>query len=164
VTPPATIAVRPAAPGDEEKIAALVRGLAAYEKLLDQAVATPAALGAALFCEQPRVFCDLAEVDGDPVGFALWFYSFSTFVGRHGIYLEDLFVEPGARGRGVGRALLKHLARRCVSENLGRLEWTVLDWNEPAMAFYRAHGAQLLDDWTVCRVKGDALIGLAGEE
>jgi GNAT superfamily N-acetyltransferase len=164
VKPPATIAVRPAAPGDEEKIAALVRGLAEYEKLLDQAVATPAALGAALFCEQPRVFCDLAEVDGDPLGFALWFYSFSTFVGRHGIYLEDLFVEPRARGRGVGRALLKHLAQRCVAENLGRLEWTVLDWNEPAMAFYRAHGAQLLDDWTVCRVKGDALIGLAGEE
>ena len=164
MTPASPIGIRAAVPGDEERIAKLVRGLAEYEKLLDQAVATPAALGAALFCERPRVFCDLAELDGEPVGFALWFYSFSTFVGRHGIFLEDLFVEPAARGRGVGGALLKHLARRCVSENLGRLEWAVLDWNEPAIAFYRAHGAELLKDWTACRVKGDALIDLAGEE
>ena len=100
VTQALPIRIRPAAPGDEERIAKLVRGLAEYEKLLDQAVATPAALAAALFCERPRVFCDLAELDGEPVGFALWFYSFSTFVGRHGIFLEDLFVEPAARGQG----------------------------------------------------------------
>ena len=96
------------------------------------------------------------------VGFALWFYTFSTFRGRHGIYLEDLFVRPEARRAGAGRALLRHLARRCVDEGLGRFEWSVLDWNEPAIAFYHAQGARLLVDWTMCRVDGAALEALAG--
>ena len=107
------------------------------------------------------MFCDLAEVDGAVAGFALWFYTFSTFVGRHGIYLEDLFVRPEYRGQGLGKALIGNLARRCVAENLGRLEWSVLDWNEPAIDFYRSQGARLLDDWTMCRVDGEALGRLA---
>ena len=122
--------------------------------------ATEAGLAAALFGDAPRVFCDLAEVDGESAGFALWFYTFSTFVGRHGIYLEDLFVRPEFRGQGVGKALIRTLARRCVAENLGRFEWSVLDWNEPAIQFYRGQGAVLLDDWIMCRVEGDALQAL----
>ena len=102
-------------------------------------------------------------MDGAVVGFALWFYTFSTFRGRHGIWLEDLFVRPEARRAGAGTALLRNLARRCVAEGLGRFEWSVLDWNEPAIAFYRAQGARLLDDWTMCRVDGPALTALAGE-
>jgi GNAT superfamily N-acetyltransferase len=102
-------------------------------------------------------------VDGKAAGFALWFYSFSTFRGRHGIYLEDLFVRPEHRGAGVGKALLVNLAQRCVQEGLGRLEWAVLDWNAPAIAFYRSMGARLLDDWTVCRLDGAALLALGGE-
>jgi GNAT superfamily N-acetyltransferase len=157
------LAIRPAVPGDEALILDLVRRLAEYEKLLDEVVADRAALAAALFSPQPRVFCDIAEVDGRTVGFALWFYNFSTFVGRHGIYLEDLFVLPDARRLGVGRALFRHLAARCVAEKLGRLEWAVLDWNEPAIGFYRGLGARLLDDWTVGRLESDALARLAGE-
>lgn len=157
-----TLSLRPARPGDEGAIFELVGALARYEKLEGAMVATPADLAAALFAKNPKVFCDLAEVDGAVVGFALWFYTFSTFLGRHGIWLEDLFVKPEVRGAGVGKALLRHLARRCVDEGLGRFEWSVLDWNEPAIAFYRGHGARLLDDWTMCRVDGAALVALAG--
>lgn len=156
--------IRAAVPGDEATIHALVRELAAYEKLLGEVTATPAALGAALFGDAPRVFCDLAEVEGRAVGFALWFYNYSTFVGRHGIYLEDLFVEPAHRGSGIGKALFRHLARRCVAEDLGRLEWAVLDWNEPAIGFYRGRGARLLDEWTICRLTGPSIKALAEEE
>jgi GNAT superfamily N-acetyltransferase len=115
-----------------------------------------------LFGPAPRVFCDIAEADGEPIGFALWFYSYSTFRGRHGIYLEDLFVRPEARSQGAGKALLKGLAQRCVHEGLGRLEWAVLDWNAPAIGFYDAMGAQALDDWIVRRLTGEALARLAG--
>jgi diamine N-acetyltransferase len=152
---PATI--RPARPDDVPVILDLIRGLARYEELEHKVEATEAGLAAALFGPDPRVFCDLAEADGAVAGFALWSYTFSTFVGRHGIYLEDLFVRPEFRGKGLGKALIRTLARRCVDENLGRLEWSVLDWNEPAIQFYRAQGALLLDDWTMCRVDGDAL-------
>jgi GNAT superfamily N-acetyltransferase len=103
------------------------------------------------------VFCQLAEVDGQPAGFALWYYTFSTFQGRHGIWLEDLFVNPQMRGRGVGKALLANLAQRCVSEGLGRYEWAVLDWNQPSIDFYVAQGAVFMDDWRRCRVSGEAL-------
>jgi len=154
--------LRPARADDVPVILDLVRALARYEKLEHRVEATEDGLRAALFGPSPRVFCDLAEADGQVAGFALWFYSFSTFVGRPGIYLEDLFVRPEFRGRGLGKALIARLAQRCVAENLGRLEWSVLDWNEPAIQFYRAHGARLLDDWTMCRVEGEALQALGG--
>jgi GNAT superfamily N-acetyltransferase len=154
--------IRPANAGDVPVILDLIRGLARYEKLEHAVAATEDGLAAALFGPSQRVFCDLAEADGAVAGFALWFYSFSTFVGRHGIYLEDLFVRPEFRGKGLGKALIGSLARRCVAENLGRFEWSVLDWNEPAIQFYRAQGARLLDDWTMCRVEGEALHTLGG--
>ena len=159
-----SVAIRPARREDVPVIMGLIRALARYEKLEHKVEANEAALAAALFdTPAPRVFCDLAEADGRPAGFALWFYSFSTFVGRHGIYLEDLFVEPELRGGGIGKALIRHLAARCVAEGLGRFEWSVLDWNEPAIHFYRAQGARLLDDWTVCRVEGEALRSLGAD-
>jgi diamine N-acetyltransferase len=120
-------------------------------------------IAGALFGPAPRVFCDIAEWHGQPAGFALWFYNFSTFRGRHGIYLEDLFVRPAQRGHGLGKALLAHLARRCVTENLARLEWSVLDWNTPSIDFYKAQGAVMLDGWTTCRVTGEALWRLADQ-
>lgn len=153
--------IRQARRGDEAAILRLVRGLAEYERLLGEVEADEASLAAALFCEAPRVFCDIAERAGRPVGFALWFYTFSTFLGRHGLYLEDLFVEPGERGSGVGTMLLRKLARRCVEERLGRLEWSVLTWNEPAIGFYRAQGAAILGDWQICRLTGPALAAAA---
>ncbi len=154
--------IRPARPDDVPVILDLIVGLARYEKLEHKVAATEADIAAALFGPSPRVFCSLAGADGAVAGFALWYYTFSTFVGRHGIYLEDLFVRPEFRGRGLGKALIADLARRCVAENLGRFEWSVLDWNEPAIQFYRSQGARLLDDWTMCRVDGDALRSLAG--
>lgn len=159
-----THAIRPAVPADVPAIVGLVRALARYEKLEHKVEATEADIAAALFGPSPRVFCDLAEAEGRVAGFALWFYTFSTFVGRHGLYLEDLYVEPEFRARGIGKALIRHLARRCVSEKLGRFEWSVLDWNEPAIQFYRAQGARLMDDWTVCRVDGEALAALGRPE
>ena len=137
--------------------------LAQYERLAHEVSATVADLDAALFGPAPRLFCDIAEVNGAPVGFALWFYNFSTFVGRHGVYLEDLFVLPEARGRGVGKALLAGLARRCVEEGLGRLNWAVLDWNAPSIAFYRSLGAELQRDWIVNRLTGEPLRRLAAQ-
>ena len=157
-----SVTIRAARTGDERVIVDLVRALADYERLAHEVEATADGLAAALFSEAPRVFCDIAEADGAVAGFALWFYTFSTFRGRHGIYLEDLFVRPEHRGQGAGKALLRHLARRCVDEGLGRFEWSVLDWNEPAIAFYRSQGARLLDDWTMCRVDGAALAALGG--
>ncbi len=122
---------------------------------------TQADVAALLFGERPRAFCDIAEVDGEPVGFAFWFYNLSTFEGRHGIYLEDLFVRPSARGMGVGRALLARLARRCRDEGLRRLEWAVLDWNAPAIAFYDRLGASAKTEWIVRGLSGEALERLA---
>lgn len=156
--------IRPAAPGDGVLIHELVAALAEYERLAHQVAATPADFEAALFGPAPRVFCDIAEWQADgrreAAGLALWFYNFSTFRGCHGIYLEDLFVRPALRGRGIGRALLAGLARRCVTESLGRLEWSVLDWNTPAIEFYRALGAQPMDEWTVYRLTGEPLARL----
>jgi GNAT superfamily N-acetyltransferase len=155
------LTLRAAAPADVPEILALIRELADYERLLHEVDATPEGLHAALFGPTPRVFCDLAEQDGVITGFALWFYSFSTFRGRHGIYLEDLFVRPAMRGHGIGRALLADLAARCLREDLARLEWSVLDWNEPALAFYRTLGARGMKDWIPHRVTGEALLTLA---
>jgi GNAT superfamily N-acetyltransferase len=123
--------------------------------------ATEADIRRDLFGENPRCFCDIAEADGQPVGFALWFYSYSTFRGRAGIHLEDLFVTPAARGLGAGKALLRRLAQRCVEADLGRLEWAVLDWNTPAIEFYDSLEAAALDDWTTRRLYGEALTRLA---
>ena len=156
------INIRSAMPSDTRVIYALVRELAVYENLLDVVDATERMIGDALFGQSPRAFCELAEWDGQVVGFSLWFYNFSTFRGRHGIYLEDLFVRPDFRGKGLGKALIVSLARRCVAENLARFEWSVLDWNAPSIAFYKALGATMQDDWTGCRVTGDALAALAG--
>ncbi|HEV2558918.1 MAG TPA: GNAT family N-acetyltransferase [Microvirga sp.] len=157
------LSIRPAAPADAALVLAFIRELAAYERLAHEVDATEDAIAAALFGDDPRVVADIAEWQGEPAGFALWFYNFSTFRGRHGIYLEDLFVRPAFRGHGIGRALLRHLARRCVAEGLPRLEWWVLDWNEPAIRFYRSLGAVPMDEWTVHRVAGAALETLAAE-
>ena len=156
-----SILIRSAVFQDCGLIAALIGELAAYERLSHEARAGPADLEAALFTPSPRAFCEIAELEGEAVGFALWFYNFSTFVGRSGLYLEDLFVRPQARGRGVGKALLKALAQRCVDEGLGRMEWAVLDWNAPAIAVYDALGAQSMDDWRIRRLAGEALRELA---
>src|SRR5690242_15445628 len=156
-----TVAIRRVRPGEAGLVLSFVRELAAYEKLLDAVDASEAMIDAALLGPSPRLFCDIAEWNGEPAGFALWFYNFSTFRGRHGLYLEDLFVRPEFRSRGIGKALLKHLAQRCVAEGLARLEWWVLDWNEPALNVYRAIGAVPMDEWTVQRVTGEALTKLA---
>jgi diamine N-acetyltransferase len=156
-----SIAIRPARREDAALIFALVRELAEYEKLLGDVDATEDELARALFGAEPRVFCDIAEWDGEPCGFALWFMNFSSFRGRHGIYLEDLFVRPSHRGRGIGKALLVNLAGRCVEKGWTRFEWSVLDWNAPSIAFYKSLGASILDEWKICRVTGDALKTLA---
>lgn len=152
-----TLVIRPAEPDDVPAIHALIRALADYERMLPEMQASEADLATALFGAAPRVFCDVARLDGQAVGFALWFYTFSTFVGRHGIWLEDLFVEPERRGSGIGKALLAGLAARCLTENLGRLEWTVLNWNAPSIAFYESLGARPMGDWTTYRLDGAAL-------
>lgn len=140
----------------------LVRELAEYEKLLHEVDATEKMLADALFGENPRLFCELAEWNGDVAGFAVWFINFSTFSGRSGIYLEDLFVRPALRSKGIGKALLSHLAKECVANNWSRLQWSVLDWNEPSIAFYKSLGAVMMDEWTICKVAGPALTALAG--
>jgi GNAT superfamily N-acetyltransferase len=155
-----TLAIRSATAADTDLIIKFIMDLAIYEKLEHEAKASPDDIARDLFGENPKVFCDIAEWDGRPAGFALWFYTYSTFQGRHGIWLEDLFVDPSLRGKGIGKALLVHLARRCVAENLGRLEWWVLDWNEPSIAFYKSQGAAMRDEWTKCRVDGEALAKL----
>ena len=154
-------AIRPARPGDRDLIFAFIRELAEYEKLLDKVDATAADIERDLFGARPRVFCDIAEADGKPAGFALWFYNYSTFRGRYGIYLEDLFVRPAFRGRGLGKALLAHLAKRAVAEKCSRVEWSVLNWNEPSIAFYKSLGATAMDGWTIYRLTDDALRNLA---
>lgn len=155
--------IRMAVADDAGLVLDFIVKLAEYEKLGHEVEATVEQIGAQLFGENPRAFCEIAELDGKPVGFALWFYTFSTFQGRHGIWLEDLFVDPEVRGKGIGKALLAHLARRCIDEGLGRFEWWVLDWNTPAIEFYKAQGALMQDEWTVCRVSGADLVALAGK-
>lgn len=152
-----SVVIRPARPDDAALIISLISALAEYEKLSHEAKATEADILRDLFGEAPKVFCEIAEWQGKPVGFALWFYTYSTFQGRHGIWLEDLFVVPEARGVGAGKALLQHLAQRCVAEKLGRYEWWVLDWNEPSIQFYTSQGGVLQDEWTKVRIDGPAL-------
>jgi GNAT superfamily N-acetyltransferase len=157
-----SLAIRPATPADAALIFALIGELADYEKLAHEVKASETDIADILFAPSPRAFCDIAELDGAPVGFALWFYNVSTFDGRHGIYLEDLFVRPEARGRGAGLALLRRLAQRCRDEGLARLEWAVLDWNSLAINFYDALGAAAKSDWIIRRLSGEALAALAG--
>jgi GNAT superfamily N-acetyltransferase len=158
-----SLAIRAAVKADSELVFSLVRELADYEKLSGEVDATPEAIAAALFANEPRLFCDIAEWNGEPAGFAVWFLNFSTFRGRHGIYLEDIFVRPEHRGRGIGKALMARLAKRCVDEDWARFEWAVLDWNKPSIDFYRAIGAQVMDEWRICRLSGKALQAFAGD-
>jgi len=155
--------IRPAVPADVPALVQLVRDLAEYERAPGEAVATESQFHDVLFGPRPAVFCDVADVEGEVVGLALWFLSFSTWQGRHGIYLEDLYVTPSQRGAGHGKALLATLARRCVEQGYGRLEWSVLDWNTPAIDFYVGLGAVSMDGWTVHRLAGAPLAALATE-
>jgi GNAT superfamily N-acetyltransferase len=143
--------IRYATPADVPAILTLIRELATYEREPDAVEATEESLRAALFGDAPAAFCHVAEEDGEVVGFALWFRNFSTWLGRHGIYLEDLYVRPSHRGHGLGRALLETLTAIAAERGYGRVEWAVLDWNEPAQAFYRSLGAAPMDEWTVWR-------------
>lgn len=156
------MAIRAATPADVPEILAMIRELADYERAPHEVVATEELLASALFGPDPAVFALMADdPDDGAVGFALWFRNFSTWLGRHGIYLEDLYVRPAHRGQGHGRALLAALARECIERGYGRFEWWVLDWNEDALAFYRSLGAVPMDEWTVQRMTGDALAALA---
>ncbi|MFI4973807.1 MAG: GNAT family N-acetyltransferase [Caulobacterales bacterium] len=158
-----SLVIRPARSGDAPLILELIRELARYEKLLHEVRANEADVTAMLFGDNPRAFCDIAEVGGEAVGFALWFYNLSTFDGRHGVYLEDLFVRPHARGKGAGKALLARLARRCVDEGLTRLQWAVLDWNTPSIEFYDRLGAASHGEWVLRRLTGEALSRLSAD-
>jgi GNAT superfamily N-acetyltransferase len=153
--------IRPATPADVPRISELVRELAVYERSADQVSGTAADLASALFGPSPAVFAHVAVHDGDVVGFALWFLNFSTWLGKHGVYLEDLYVTPAMRGQGIATALLAELAAICLRRGYGRLEWWVLDWNEPALGFYRSIRAVPMTEWTVHRLTGPALADLA---
>ncbi|HEY5970957.1 MAG TPA: GNAT family N-acetyltransferase [Pseudoxanthomonas sp.] len=158
---PPHIVLRAAQTADVGHILAFIRELAEYEKLAHEAVADEAILAAQLFDERPAAEVVIAEVDGQPAGFALFFHNFSTFLGQRGLYLEDLFVRPPFRGLGLGKRLMVHLAKLTVERDCGRFEWSVLDWNEPAIRFYRSLGAIGLEEWTMQRVTGAALQALA---
>ena len=156
------VAIAPAMEADVPLLLRFIRDLAVYEKLAHEVVATEEGLRRTLFGERRYAEVLLARLDGMPVGFALFFHNYSTFLGKPGLYLEDLFVEPAQRGKGVGRALLQHLAAIAVERDCGRVEWAVLDWNAPAVAFYKALGAVAMHDWTVFRLEGAALRRMAG--
>jgi len=153
--------IRPATEADAGLVLAFVKALADYERLSHEVVATEADLRRHLFGPHPHAEVLLGEADGTAVGFALFFHNFSTFLGKPGLYLEDIFVLPEHRGHGYGKAMLAELARLAVERDCGRMEWSVLDWNEPSIAFYTALGARPLDDWTVYRLTGEALRAVA---
>ncbi|OFW15253.1 MAG: hypothetical protein A3F70_13000 [Acidobacteria bacterium RIFCSPLOWO2_12_FULL_67_14] len=160
----ADLRIVPATAADAPLLLRLIRDLAEYERLSQDVVATEASLRESLFGAEPGAQAVIAYVGEEPAGVAVWFYNFSTFLGRPGLYLEDLFVRPEWRGRGLGRALLQYLAREAVARRCGRMEWAVLDWNAPAIGFYRSLGAVPMDEWTVYRLTGEALRRLADEE
>ncbi len=149
--------IRSARSEESTVILQLIKDLAEYEKAPDQVEATESDLKATIFGKEPKVFCDVVEVDSEIAGMAIWFLNYSTWQGKHGIYLEDLFIKPEYRGRGYGKALLVHLAKLCEEKGYGRFQWWVLDWNSPAIEFYRSLGAEAMDEWTVYRVSGKAL-------
>jgi GNAT superfamily N-acetyltransferase len=160
----AQIQIAPATPGDVPVLLQLIRGLAEYEKLTQEVTATADGLHAALFGPRPIAEAILARVSGTAVGFAVFFHNFSTFVGRPGIYLEDLFVLPEHRGKGIGKTLLLHVAALANERGCGRFEWAVLDWNKPAIEFYRGLGARAMDEWTIYRLSGEPLAKVAGKK
>ena len=149
--------IRPAKSEEVGEVLQLIQDLATYEKAPEQVEASKEDLLNTIFVKNPRVFCDLVEVDGQVAGMAIWFLNYSTWQAKHGIYLEDLFIKPEYRGRGYGKALLKHLAKICDEKGYGRLQWWVLDWNSPAIEFYKSFGAEAMDEWTVYRTSGQAL-------
>ncbi|AHB75067.1 MULTISPECIES: GNAT family N-acetyltransferase [Pandoraea] len=157
-----SLTLRAATADDVGAIHGLMRELAVFEKLLDIFEATPESVHEALFGNAPAAECLIAQWDGQVVGYALYFHNFSTFLGRRGLYLEDVYVQPSMRGKGVGQALLRALARIAVERNCARFEWTVLDWNQPAIDFYASQGATVLPDWRVVRMTGEALERFAG--
>lgn len=156
-----SLTIRAARPGEEGLVLSLIKDLAAYEKMLDQVDATEADIKCALFSESPSAHCLIADWDGEPCGFALYFYNFSTFRGRRGVYLEDLYVRKSRRGKGIGKALLKRLAAIAVEKDCVRLDWQVLDWNAPSVAFYESLGAIPQAEWTGFRLTGAPLAMLA---
>ena len=149
--------IRPAKREEVGEVLQLIQDLATYEKAPEQVEASKDDLLNTIFAKDPRVFCDLVEVDGQIAGMAIWFLNYSTWQAKHGIYLEDLYIKPEFRARGYGKALLKHLAQICDKEGYGRLQWWVLDWNSPAIEFYKSFGAEAMDQWTVYRTSGQAL-------
>jgi GNAT superfamily N-acetyltransferase len=151
------MSIREAQPSDIADVLRLIKDLAIYEKAPNEVVATEELLTKALFDSNPHVFAHVVEVDGRIIGMAVWFLNYSTWQGTHGIYLEDLYIEPEYRGRGYGLALLKHLAKICLDRGYGRFQWWVLDWNTPAIDFYKSQGAVAMDEWTVFRVTGEDL-------
>jgi GNAT superfamily N-acetyltransferase len=155
------VTIRTATVEDLDLVIGFIRALAEYERLADEVKLDRTLIGCHLFGDKPMAEVLIGEIDGQPRGFALFFHNFSTFEGRPGIYLEDLFVDPDARGSGLGKALLARLAQLALERGCARLEWSVLDWNEPSIAFYRSLGAKAMDEWTVNRVEGDALMALA---
>jgi GNAT superfamily N-acetyltransferase len=157
---PSTFAVRPAQPGDVPAIMSMIQELAVFEKLEHLVVATEATLHEGLFGARPAAEAVVGEEDGEVVAYALFFHNFSTFLTKRGLYLEDLYVRQSRRGKGYGTVLLKHLARVAVERDCGRFEWTVLDWNEPAIQFYKSMGAEILTDWQICRVTRDSLAAM----
>lgn len=160
----AGLRIDPATEADAPLVLALIRALAEYERMADEVTTDEATVRSSLFGPAPSAEVVIARVGADVVGFAIWFHNYSTFLGKRGLYLEDLFVMPEWRGRGVGRALLEQLARIAVARQCGRMEWSVLNWNEPAIRFYRGLGARPMGDWTVYRLAGDALARLAGSD
>jgi GNAT superfamily N-acetyltransferase len=156
-----SLSIRRARPEDAALIFSLLCELAEYEKLTHEVEATEGGIAAALFSDQPRITCEIAEWNGEGVGFAVWFFNFSTFSGRAGIFLEDLFVRPAFRGKGIGKGLLAHLAKLCVENGWSRMQWTVLDWNTPSIDFYKSLGGEMMDEWKLCKVTGAALSQLA---
>jgi GNAT superfamily N-acetyltransferase len=152
--------IRPAKREEVGEVLQLIQDLATYEKAPDQVEASRDDLLNTIFAKEPRVFCDLVEVDGQIAGMAIWFLNYSTWQAKHGIYLEDLYIKPEFRAKGYGKALLKHLAQICDREGYGRLQWWVLDWNSPAIEFYKSFGAEAMDEWTVYRTSGLALKNL----
>jgi GNAT superfamily N-acetyltransferase len=158
---PSEIRIASARPEDCDAVFALICALAEYERLADHVAGSADDLRKELFCERPVIEAVIARERKQALGFALFFHNFSTFLTRRGLYLEDLFVVPEARGRGIGKALIRHGARLAVQRGCGRYEWTVLDWNTPAIEFYESIGAVVMPDWRVCRMTGDALTGFA---
>jgi len=157
-----SLVIRRARSDEAGLVLALIRELADYEKMAHEVEATETMIADALFSDHPRLFCEIAEWNNKVAGFAAWFVNFSTFAGRHGIYLEDLYVRPGFRRNGIGQAMLAYLAQECIAKGWSRLQWSVLDWNAPSIAFYQSLGAVMMDDWTLCKVTGPALGQLAG--